>query len=41
LGVLAEVHPQAAVEVFEKDCLIYLGTCIARGGCCPSPAMCW
>jgi len=32
LGVLAEVHPQAAVEVFEKDCLIYLGTCIAAKG---------
>jgi hypothetical protein len=32
LGVLAEVHPQAAVEVFEKDCLIYLGTCIAARG---------
>jgi hypothetical protein len=29
LGVLAEVHPQAALEVFEKDCLILLGTCIA------------
>src|SRR5438477_5585917 len=32
LGVLAEVHPQAALEVFEKDCLIYLGTCIAAKG---------
>jgi uncharacterized protein (TIGR01319 family) len=32
LGVLAAVHPQAAVEVFEKDCLIYLGTCIATKG---------
>lgn len=32
LGVLAEVHPQAALEVFEKDCLIYLGTCIAARG---------
>jgi hypothetical protein len=32
LGVLAEVHPQAAVEVFERDCLIYLGTCIAPKG---------
>lgn len=32
LGVLAEVHPQAALEVFEKDCLIYLGTCIAPRG---------
>jgi uncharacterized protein (TIGR01319 family) len=25
LGVLASVHPQAAREVFENDCLIYLG----------------
>ena len=32
LGVLAQVHPQAAMEVFEKDCLIYLGTCIAPRG---------
>lgn len=32
LGVLAQVHPQAAMEVFERDCLIYLGTCIAPKG---------
>ncbi|MBX3443251.1 MAG: glutamate mutase L [Planctomyces sp.] len=32
LGVLAQVHPQAAVEVFERDCLITLGTCIAAAG---------
>ncbi len=32
LGVLASVHPEAAMEVFEKDCLIYLGTCIAPRG---------
>ncbi len=32
LGVLAQVHPQAALEVFEKDCLIYLGTCVAPKG---------
>ena len=32
LGVLAEVHPQAATEVFNKDCLIHLGTCIAPAG---------
>lgn len=32
LGVLAEVHPQAAVEVFERDCLVYLGTCVAAKG---------
>ena len=32
LGVLAQVHPAAALEVFERDCLIYLGTCIAPAG---------
>jgi len=32
LGVLTEVHPEAAYEVFEKDCLVYLGTCIAPMG---------
>ncbi|WP_437204789.1 glutamate mutase L [Planctomicrobium sp. SH664] len=32
LGVLASVHPQAAMEVFERDCLIYLGTVIAPKG---------
>ncbi|MGD9856556.1 MAG: glutamate mutase L [Planctomycetaceae bacterium] len=32
LGVLASVHPQAALEVFEKDCLIYLGTCVTAKG---------
>jgi hypothetical protein len=32
LGVLTEVHRQAATEVFNKDCLIHLGTCIAPRG---------
>ena len=32
LGVLASVHPRAAMEVFERDCLIVLGTCIAPAG---------
>ena len=32
LGVLTEVHPEAAYEVFEKDCLIHLGTAIAPVG---------
>jgi hypothetical protein len=32
LGVLTEVHPEAAYEVFEKDCLVHLGTCIAPAG---------
>ena len=32
LGILSTIHPKAAVEVFEKDCLIHLGTCIAPVG---------
>lgn len=32
LGVLAEVNETAATEVFEKDCLINLGTCVAISG---------
>ncbi len=32
LGVLATVLPQAATEVFNKDCLIHLGTCVAPVG---------
>ena len=32
LGVLAQVHSQASMDVFEKDCLIYLGTVIAPKG---------
>lgn len=32
LGVLSEVHPRAATEVFNKDCLIHLGCCVAPAG---------
>ena len=32
LGVLSTVHPKAALEIFEKDCLVRLGTCIAPVG---------
>ncbi len=32
LGVLSKVHPEAATQVFLKDCLIRLGTCIAPVG---------
>ena len=32
LGILSTMHSKAAVEVFEKDCLIRLGTCIAPVG---------
>ncbi|HEX37661.1 MAG TPA: methylaspartate mutase [Candidatus Cloacimonetes bacterium] len=34
LGVLATISEKAATEVFEKDCLIHLGTCIAPKGKC-------
>jgi hypothetical protein len=39
LGVLSTVHPGAATEVFEKDCLVYLGTCIAPVGGKPGRAV--
>ncbi len=32
LGVLAQVNEKAATQVFERDCLIHLGTCIAPVG---------
>jgi uncharacterized protein (TIGR01319 family) len=32
LGVLATVHGQAATQVFERDCLVMLGTCVAPVG---------
>jgi len=32
LGVLASVHRQAALEVFERDCLVWLGDCVAASG---------
>ena len=32
LGVLAQVNETAATQVFERDCLIHLGTCIAPVG---------
>ena len=32
LGVLAQVHERAALEVFDRDCLVYLGTCVAAKG---------
>jgi uncharacterized protein (TIGR01319 family) len=32
LGVLSTVQPKAAMEIFEKDCLVRLGTCIAPKG---------
>ncbi len=35
LGVLAQINEDAAIEVFEKDCLIYLGAVIAPVGVAP------
>ncbi|MCP4632585.1 MAG: methylaspartate mutase [candidate division Zixibacteria bacterium] len=32
LGVLSTLHDKAATEVFNKDCLIHLGTCVAPSG---------
>ena len=32
LGVLAQVNPEAATHVFERDCLIHLGTSVAPLG---------
>lgn len=32
LGVLAKIHPLASTQVFEKDCLIHLGTVVAPVG---------
>ena len=32
LGVLSSVHEKAAMEVFERDCLVILGTCVAAKG---------
>jgi hypothetical protein len=32
LGVLSTVHAEAATQVFERDCLILLGACIAPVG---------
>ena len=32
LGVTSTVHPEAALEIFEKDCLVRLGTVVAPRG---------
>lgn len=32
LGVLSGVHEEAAVQVFHRDCLVPLGTCVAASG---------
>ncbi|HID32585.1 MAG TPA: methylaspartate mutase, partial [bacterium (Candidatus Stahlbacteria)] len=40
LGVLSKVHETAASEVFDRDCLIRLGTCIAPRGTGKSGSKC-
>ena len=40
LGVLSTVDERAATDVFEKDCLIYLGSCIAPVGSGKPGAVC-
>ena len=32
LGVLSTVQEDAATQVFERDCMVYLGTCVAPAG---------
>jgi uncharacterized protein (TIGR01319 family) len=32
LGVLSTIHPQGATQVFERDCLVHLGTAITPRG---------
>ncbi len=32
LGVLSQLHPEAAAEVFDKDCMIHLGPVVAPSG---------
>jgi uncharacterized protein (TIGR01319 family) len=39
LGVLSTIHQAAATEVFEKDCLVRLGTCVAPVGGRPAHAV--
>ncbi len=41
LGVLSTVHEQAATEVFTKDCLVPLGTCVAPQGASKPGAPCF
>ncbi|MFB3893546.1 MAG: glutamate mutase L [Phycisphaerae bacterium] len=41
LGVLAQVHERAAEEVFERDCLIHLGTCVSPLNKVKSGARCF
>ena len=40
LGVLASVNEQAATDVFERDCIVHLGTCVAPVGSGKDGAAC-
>ena len=40
LGVLAQVNQEAATQVFERDCLVHLGTCIAPVGAANPGGVC-
>jgi uncharacterized protein (TIGR01319 family) len=40
LGVLSTVNERAATDVFEKDCMIYLGTAVAPRGVAKEGARC-
>src|SRR5215510_11499784 len=40
LGVFSTVHEQAATDVFVRDCMIYLGTCVAPVGQGKSGELC-
>ncbi len=40
LGVLSTVHEESATDVFVKDCLIWLGTCVAPVGVAKADSRC-
>lgn len=40
LGVLSTVHETAALEVFDRDCLVHLGPCVAPAGTGSAGAHC-
>ena len=40
LGVLSTVHETAALEVFDRDCLVHLGSCVAPVGTGSAGAPC-
>ncbi len=40
LGVLSTVNEKAATDVFDRDCMVYLGTCLAPSGTAKPGAAC-